>query len=86
MQTPIYFSNSAYLNTASLTTPTGLVKLINQALGHNSLISSIISNITGTVLNALNNPPAPFVSCPNIPYFPGILSSRILASSCPTRN
>ena len=28
---------------------------------------STISRITGIVLNALKIPPAPFVSCPNIP-------------------
>ena len=73
-----------YLRRASVTIPAGFVKLISQAFGHNSAISLSISNITGIVLNALNIPPAPFVSWPITPWLKGILSSLILASKRPT--
>ena len=51
-----------YLRRASVTIPAGLEKFISHALGHNCDISLSISKITGIVLNALNIPPAPFVS------------------------
>lgn len=42
--------------------------------------------MTGIVRNALNIPPAPFVSWPNTPWDKGIRSSLMRASNNPTRN
>ena len=71
---------------ASVTIPAGLVKFTNQASGQRRFISSIIAKMTGIVRNALNIPPAPFVSWPNTPWDKGIRSSLMRASNNPTRN
>ncbi|MNN37881.1 hypothetical protein D3C81_1518490 [compost metagenome] len=67
LQTPMNRRKSVCRWTASVIRPAGLVKLISQAFGQSSSMSLMMEKTTGIVRSALNNPPAPLVSCPSTP-------------------
>ena len=84
LQSPMIRLNPCFI-TASVIIPDGFVKLMINASGASSFTRSAIWHITGMVLWAFIKPPIPVVSWPSRPYFGGMVSSRILAGSLPTR-
>jgi hypothetical protein len=68
MRAPVAF------NTASVTTPTGFVKLIRYAPGARCFTSRAYSTIGGIVAIAIAKPPAPTVSCATRPCSSAIRS------------